>query len=181
MTYSTRKKATRYFFSDSFSFNSNTKLKLYGVFQRQRPVVVQIGWGVFDTAQRKCLDRAIGGGFSAIDHAHFIEPFNPEVVHEVVGVIRRGVAGGALTLTEENILTTDFVLRGFGGVELTEDVKLRCGREVEQLLKLRHELHLTAALQDIYAYALSQHRIAVEVCGALFEFGEVLHALQRAL
>ena len=49
------------------------------------------------------------------------------------------------------------------------------------LLELRHEVHLTAALQDVHALGLRLHRIAVEVGGALLELGKVFHRLERSL
>jgi hypothetical protein len=59
--------------------------------------------------------------------------------------------------------------------------QLRRRREVEQLLELGHEVHLAAALQRVDALLGGDHRVAVEVGGALLELGEVLDRLQRAL
>ena len=60
-------------------------------------------------------------------------------------------------------------------------VELRRRREVEDALELAHEVHLTAALEDVHALGLRLHRIAVEIGGALLELGKVFHCLERAL
>jgi hypothetical protein len=52
-------------------------------------------------------------------------------VHEVVGIERRFVAGGALGFAEEQLLTAHFRLTGLLCVELAENVELGCRREVE--------------------------------------------------
>src|SRR5262249_31985774 len=52
---------------------------------------------------------------------------------------------------------------------------------IQQLLKLRHKMNLAAALEDIDALLGRDHRVAVEVGGALLELGEVLDRPQRAL
>ena len=87
----------------------------------------------------------------------------------------------ALALAEEDLLAAHLALAGFGGVELAEDVELRRRREVEQLLKLRHEMHLAAAFEDVGALTRRVGRDAVEVGGALLELGEVFHGLERPL
>ena len=69
----------------------------------------------------------------------------------------------------------------FAGIEPSEDVQLRRGREVEQVLELAHEVHLAAALERVHALPRRARVVAVEVGGALLELGEVLDALQRAL
>ena len=42
-------------------------------------------------------------------------------------------------------------------------------------------MYLAPALENVHAFLLRGHRIAVEIGGALLEFGEVFDALQRAL
>src|ERR1019366_6362905 len=52
---------------------------------------------------------------------------------------------------------------------------------IEQLLKLRHELNLAAALQNIGALFSRDYRIAIEVGRALFELRKIFHGLQGPL
>ena len=47
-------------------------------------------------------------------------------------------------------------------------------REIEEFLELGHRVHLTAPFEGIDPLLLGDHRIAVEIRGALFKFGEVL-------
>ena len=177
-----RRKATRSFFSWSVSFSPEHEVEeLDRVLQRQQAVVVQVRRRVLDAAQREGLDRAVGRGLAAVDHLLLEEALDPQVVHEVVGVVRRGVAGDALGLAEEQLLAAQLALAGLGGIELAEHVELGRRREVEQVLELGHEVHLAAALEDVDALALRLHRVAVEVGGALLELGEVLDGLHRAL
>src|ERR1035437_1467120 len=90
-------------------------------------------------------------------------------------------AGCARALDEEDLLAAHLALAGFGGRELAEDVELGRGREVEQSLKLRHEMHLAAAFEDVGAFARGVGRDTVEVGASLLELGEVLHGLHRPL
>ena len=69
----------------------------------------------------------------------------------------------------------------FAGIELAVDVQLGRRREIEHLLELGHEVHLAAPVEDVHALLGRDHRVAVEVGGALLELGEVLDRLQRAL
>ena len=64
--------------------------------------------------------------------------------------------------------------RELRGVELAEEVQARGRREVEQVLDLRHEVDLAAALQGIDPLGRSRDLVAVEVGGPLLELGEVL-------
>ena len=102
-------------------------------------------------------------------------------MHEIVGVIGRLVAGGALGLAEEQTLAAQLALGGFGRIELAEDVELGRGREIEQLLELSHEMDLAPALEDVGAFPRGVGRDAVEIGGPLLELGEVFHGLQRPL
>ena len=81
-----------------------------------------------------------------------------QVVHQVVGVVRRRVAGRALRLAEEQRLAAQLGLAGLRRVELAEDVQLRRRREVEQVLELGHEVHLAAALEQVHALARGARR-----------------------
>ncbi len=105
-----------------------------------------------------------------------------QVVHRVVGVVRRRVARRALALAEEHFLRRSSRTRSPGRDRACRrTVELRRRREVEQRLELGHEVDLAAALEDVDALLRRDHRIAVEVRGALLELGEVLDRLERAL
>ena len=66
------------------------------------------------------------------------------------------------------------------GVDLSEDVQLRCRREVQQLLEFSHRIDLMAAVQDVDTLLGGDYVIAVEIRPTLLKFGEVLDGLQRA-
>jgi len=142
---------------------------------------MQVGWGVLDAPQREGLDRAIGTGHAPIDQAGLVEPFGPEVVHEIVRVIRGHVAGGALGFAKEQLLSTLFRVGGFWGVQLAQHRELGGGGEVEQFLEFRHEVHLAPALQGVDPLFRGNHGIPIEVGGSLLELGEVFDAAQRPL
>src|SRR5262245_44990411 len=91
------------------------------------------------------------------------------------------MAGTALSLPEEERLSSQL---GFGrllGIELPVDLELRCRRKIEQLLQLGHEMDLASALEDVHALLRGNDWIAVEVSRALFELGEILDGPQGAL
>lgn len=111
--------------------------------------------------------RSDGHAFTNI-----VEALHSQVVHEVVGVIRRDVAGGTLGLAREERLAAHLALGGLAGVESAQVVELRCGRKVEQRLELGHEMHLAAALEDVHPLGLRLRRVAVEIGGALLEGGQ---------
>ena len=103
-------------------------------------------------------------------------------MHRVVGVVRRRVAVGAVRLAEEQLLPAQLgVGSRSSGSSLPSSAELGRRREVEDLLELGHVLHLRAAVERVDALLGGQHRIAVEVGGALLELGEVFDARQRAL
>src|SRR5216684_2200248 len=156
--------------------------ELDGVVERQKAPVVQVGRRVLDAAQRERLDRAVAVHDQAVDHLLLEKALQLQIVHRVVGVMRRRVAGGALALAEEHLLSAQLGLGGLDRIELAvHDAQLGGGREVEQFLHLRHEVHLAAALQDVDALLRGDDRVAVEVRGALLELGEVLDAGHGAL
>ena len=76
-----------------------------------------------------------------------------QVVHQVVGVVRRRVADRALRLAEEQRLAAPLGLARLRRIEPAEDVQLRRRREVEQVLELAHGVHLAAALERADALA----------------------------
>jgi len=91
------------------------------------------------------------------------------------------MAHGTLGLANEQLLPMHLSLGGQRRVELAVDVELGCGREVEDVHDLAHEVNLAAALEDVDALLGGDNRVAVEVRRALLELGEVLDRLQSAL
>jgi hypothetical protein len=55
------------------------------------------------------------------------EALRLQVVHQVVGVVRRDVAGGALALAEEDLLPAQLALARLGRVEHAEHVSFGAG------------------------------------------------------
>jgi hypothetical protein len=115
---------------------------------------MHVGRVVFDAAQREAL--------------------GVEVVPQIVGVEGRLMAARALSLAEEDSLTSHFGWRRLCGIEFAEDVELGRWREVEHLL----EVDLAAALERVHSLCHSDHDVAVEIGGALLELGEILDRLQ---
>ena len=58
---------------------------------------------------------------------------------------------------------------------------LGAGGKSKHRLELGHEVDLAAALQRVHAFLRGDHGVAVEIGGALLEFGEVFNRLQRPL
>ena len=83
--------------------------ELDGVFEREQAVVVQIRRRIFDAAQREGLDGAVGAGLATVNHLLVEEALDAQVVHGVVGVIGRRVAGGTLGLAKEERLSAQLV------------------------------------------------------------------------
>ena len=103
-----------------------------------------------------------------------IEPLGLQIMHQVVGVVRSLMAFRAARFAKEQLLTTHFGGIRFSGIELPIDTELRSRRKIEYLLKLGHSMYLTAAIENVHAFLLRDHRITVKIRGALLEFGEVL-------
>src|SRR5713101_9226374 len=110
--------------------------ELDGVVERQQPPVVQVGRRILDAPERERLDGTVGARHLAVDHARLVEALDPEIVHRVVGVIRRGMAVSALRLAEEELLALQLRLRRQRRIELPVEPELRRRREVEDLLEL---------------------------------------------
>ncbi len=93
------------------------------------------------------------------------------------------MARAALSLAEENLLPPSLGGRGILlRIQLpVRDAQLRCRRKVQNLLKLGHRVYLMTAIQNIGALLQRDDRIAVEIGGPLFEFGEILNGLQCPL
>src|SRR5258707_13876325 len=116
-----------------------------------------------------------------IDHPRLVEALRLEIVHQVIGVVRRLMAHRALAFAEEYGLAAQLSGRCFGTVDVAEHVELRCRREVEHLLEFRHLMDLAAAIENVHPFLGRDDMVAVEVRGALLELGKVLHRLQRTL
>src|SRR5437763_963937 len=111
---------------------------------------MQIWWRIFDAAQRKSLNGTVRGHHHSVHHMLLVEPLRLKVMHGVVSVIRRHMTRRALAFTEKYFLPVHFRGRSFGRIEFPIPSQLGSGREVEQLLKFRHEMNLAAAFQYIY-------------------------------
>src|SRR5262249_17870031 len=79
------------------------------IFQRQTPAVMKVRRTLLDTAQRKRLDRPQG---SFVD-----KTLDAEIVHLVIQVEWRSMAGGALPLPKEDLFAAPFALGGLGGIQ----------------------------------------------------------------
>ncbi len=146
-------KATRSVFSCWFRLRDRTRLKNSTVSSSgEQAVVVQVRRRVLDAAERERFDRAVGRGLAAVDHGFWLEEsLRLQVVHQVVGVVRRRVAGRALALAEEDLLAALLAFGRLRRVELAEEVELRGRWEVEEFLELGHEVDLAAAFERVNA------------------------------
>ena len=64
---------------------------------------MEVGWLILDPAQRESLDGSFAGFIQAVDDFRLEEALGMEVVHQVVGVKRLGVASAAPALPEEDL------------------------------------------------------------------------------
>src|SRR5690606_13204587 len=119
--------------------------ELHRVLEGEQAPVVEVGRRVLDAPQGEGLDGAVLIHHRAVGHARLEEALELEVVHGVVGVVGRGVAGEALAATEEDLLTTQLLLGGEARIQLAvDDAQLGGGREVQDGLELGHVVHLAA-------------------------------------
>src|SRR5258706_3923324 len=102
--------------------------ELNRIIERQQAPVVHVGRRILDAAQREGLDGSVADLIQAVDHLRLEEALGFEIVHQVVGVIGRGVAGTAPALAEEYLLAAQFGLRGLARIENAEHVEFRCRR-----------------------------------------------------
>src|ERR1035437_175572 len=91
------------------------------------------------------------------------------------------MAACTLSLAEEDLLPAQLGGGGLGWVQFAVPSQLGRWREVENLLKFRHRMHLASALQYIGAFLCRNHLIAIEVGGSLLELRKVLNRLQGPL
>src|SRR5882762_7001886 len=87
---------------------------------------------VLDAPQWERLDRSIPCFPQTVDHGRLEKALDLEIVHQVIGVVRRGVAGTALALAEEDLLSAQLVGSGFAWIELSQHVDLRRRRQSEE-------------------------------------------------
>src|SRR5258708_33856120 len=73
---------------------------------------MQVGRLILDAAQREGLDGAVAGFIQAVDYLRLEEALGLEIVHQVVGVIGRGMAGATLALAQGDPLAAQL---GGGG------------------------------------------------------------------
>src|SRR5258707_197106 len=133
------------------------------VLQRQQTAVMHVRRRVLDAAQRERLDRPVPCFPQAVDHHRLEKALDLEIVHQVIRVVGRGVAGAALALAEEDFLPAQLRGSGLAWIELSEHVKLRRRRESQHLLELRHDVHLMTALKNVYALLGRDHIVAIEI------------------
>src|SRR5216683_6741480 len=117
------------------------------VVQRQQTTVMHVRRRVLDAAQRERLDRPVPCFPRAVDHRRLEKALDLEIVHQVIGVVGRGVAGTALALAEEDLLPAQLGGGGFAWVELSQHVELWRRWESQHLLELGHDVDLMTALE----------------------------------
>src|SRR5260221_7570975 len=81
--------------------------ELNRIIERQQTPVVQVGRLILDAAQREGLDGSVAGGIHVVDRHRLEEALGLEIVHQVVGIVRRGVAGGPMGPSERKFLGPD--------------------------------------------------------------------------
>src|SRR5258708_9238580 len=75
--------------------------ELNRIIERQQTPVVQVGRLILDAAQREGLDGSVAGGIHVVDRHRLEEALGLEIVHQVVGIVLRGVAGASPALSQE--------------------------------------------------------------------------------
>ena len=107
--------STRLCFSSAVSLSSRTRLKNSTVSSGVKsPAVMEIRWAFLDTPQRERLNRSISCFV-------FQESLDVEVVHLVIEINRRWMAGGTLRFAKEQSLTRELTSRGLRRVKPAGD------------------------------------------------------------
>ena len=83
---------------------------------------MQIGRSVLDAAQRECFDRSIANSDEAVDFFRCEETLGVQIVHRVVGIVRRGMAFGAASTFKEHFLPCQFGSCRLLGIELAKNM-----------------------------------------------------------
>src|SRR5258707_3190347 len=155
--------------------------ELNRIIERQQAPVVQVGRLILDAAQREGLDGSVAGGIHVVDRHRLEEALGLEIVHQVVGVVGRGVARAALALAEEDLLAAQLGGGSLARIELSEHVEFRCRRETQLLLEFRHQVDLVDAAKNIQALLCAHYLGTVEIYSRLPEIGATFDGLERAL
>src|ERR1019366_6714234 len=121
--------------------------ELHRVFERQQPPVVHVGRRLLDPPQRERLDRAVGGGHHAIDYSWLIKTLRLQIVHGVVGIVRRWMTQPALCLAEKQSLPAQFHLRSASRIQHAVNAKLGRRWKIQQFFNLSHQGDLTSPIQ----------------------------------
>ena len=129
-----RRNATRSAFSSGANFSSSTRLKNSTVSSSvSSRSSCRYGGESLMPRSGKVLIGPSARGLAAVDHLLVEEPLDLQVVHQVVGVVRRRVAGGALRLAEEELLARAARSRWpWPGSSLPKTFSFGRGREIEQ-------------------------------------------------
>ena len=101
-------------------------------------------------------------------------------MHQVVEVKRRDVACGTLPLAEKHRFAAALTLGRPRGVQAAGRRELGGRRDIEHVLQLRHMGYLDP-WENGEALLHGVDRVAIEVGGPEFEFGEILHRPYTAL
>ena len=126
---------------------------------------------IFNPSQHKGLDGPV---------RFCSESFELQIVHHMIGVRRRLVTRGASRLAKKEFLALNFLFRRFLSVQSGRHrIELRGGRKIDHVLHLRHMGHLEP-INHIDALFHRPDRIAIEIGGALFKLGEILHGPEAA-
>src|ERR1700688_84431 len=144
---------------------------------------MKVSWGVLDASQHRCLDWSVSARRhdQPVNDLGLVETLDVQVVHQVVGVIRSHMASGTLPLAKESFLPVQFLRRCFFRVQLSEHVQFGRRRKIEYLLKFRHVVNLTAAVEDVDPFFGGDYRVSVEVRRALLKFRKILNGFQGPL
>jgi len=117
----------------------------------------------------------------AVDHRRLKKALELEIVHEVLGVLGRGVAGTALALAEEDLLSAE-LRRGWPCPDRAFRARRASGaggNSQHLLERLGHDVDLMARARRTFMpfFAAITSRHPVEIGAPLLEFGEILDGL----
>ena len=70
-------------------------------------------------------------------------------------------------------------MAGLRRVKPAKWIKFWCGREIDDVLHLRHHRNLVGAVGQMNALAGGTHVVSVEIRSALLEFGKIFHRAAR--
>src|SRR5258708_8707398 len=99
----------------------------------------------------------------------------------MVGIEGRRMASCTIALAEEKVFAARLGFGSFRPIEPAKNVQFRRRRKIQNLLKLRHVMHLRTAVKNVQALLGGEDRVAVEVGGALLELSEIFYRLECSL